>query len=432
VSIVFVYLLNLLLLGGLVWWLYRQAWAQRLRPYFWPALGLKVLLVFLLAVLFHYGLMLGDRNTYHQGSIKLWQYAQAEPHAYLKLLFYNEFANEAVKASFPFTDYADHLNSFFFIKLLSLLNFLSAGDYLLNNLYLAIYSFWGSAYLVAVLARLYPKYKTAGVIAFLFFPTVLVWSVGLLKDPLMYGSMCWLTGTAIAIAHRQKFGLGSYLLLPLHLYLFVKIRMFYAALLLPLLLVYVLVQRLKSTYTLLRPLRAQLLFYVVVGAVAIGLVALIFRDKLLVDYLPLYVHKSYIEMLPRALGKPHVALEGLKPSLLSLIIHYPEAAFSSIYRPFFGESWKPLYLLSALENLLLLLLTALAGAAAFREGAGIKIELLHVVLLVFILVMAGVTGLSTPNFGTLSRYRLVYLPFLVYLLLQNVYAQRLLQRLRLP
>lgn len=429
-SIVFVYLLNLLLLGSLVWWMSRQSWAQELKPYFWPALGVKLLLVFVLAVLFHYGLMLGDRSAYHQGSIKLWHYAQQEPEPYLRMLFFNEFASEQVKASFPFTDYADHLNSFFFIKLLSLLNFVTGADYLLNNLYLALYSFWGSAYLVGVLARRYPQYKVAGAVAFLFFPTVLVWSVGLLKDPLMYGSMCWLTGAAVALANRQRVGMGSFLLLPLHLYLFVKIRMFYAALLVPLLLVYVLVQRLQVRFTRLRSLRAQLLFFTVTGAVAIGMVALVFRDKLLVDYLPLYVHKSYAAMLPRAFGKPHIALEGLQPTLQSMIIHYPEAALSSVYRPFIGEAWQPLYVLAGLENLILLFLTALAVLAAFKRG--MRVELLHVVLLVFILVMAGVTGLSTPNFGTLSRYRIVYLPFLVYLLLQNVYAQRLLQRLRLP
>lgn len=431
-SLLLVYLFNALILSGLVYWMFRQNWVRSIRPYALPALGLKVLVAVALAILFANGLMLGDRSTYHLGSIKLWEYAQEEPQAYLKLLLYNHFANEEIKAALPFTEWADVLNSFFFIKLISILNFVTVGNYLLNNLYLAIYSFWGSAYLVAVLARQYPKYTLAAAIAFLFFPTVLVWSVGLLKDPLMYGSMCWLTGAALALAHKQKFGSGSYLLLPLHLYLFVKIRLFYAALLLPLLLVYLLVQRLKANYTVLRPLRAQLLFYGVVSVALLSVVAFVFRDKLLIDYLPLYIHKSYAEMLPRALGKPHVALDGFQPTWQSLIINYPKAALSSIYRPFIGESWKPLYVASALENLLLLFLTILSITSAFRKKASIKIELLHVVFLVFILVMAGVTGLSTPNFGTLSRYRIVYLPFLVFLLLQNVYAQRLLRCLRLP
>lgn len=120
----------------------------------------------------------------------------------------------------------------------------------------------------------------------------------------------------------------------------------------------------------------------------------------------------------------------LRPTMPSMAANYPEAALSAVYRPFLGESWEPLYVLSSLENLLLLVLSGVALAAVLRRGAGGKVRLLHVIMLVFVLLMAGVTGLSTPNFGTLSRYRIVFLPFLVHLLLQNAYAQRLLQRLR--
>jgi hypothetical protein len=40
-------------------------------------------------------------------------------------------------------------------------------------------------------------------------------------------------------------------------------------------------------------------------------------------------------------------------------------------------------------------------------------------------------GLTTPNFGSLNRYRSELLPFLLLLLLQNDYAAALLQRLGL-
>ncbi|SFU79604.1 hypothetical protein [Pontibacter akesuensis] len=426
-----VYLLNLLVLGTLVWRMWRQPWAQELRPYFVPALGLKLLLVVALTYLYYAGILRGDRHTYHLAGIKLWEYAQQEPLAYMRLLFFNSFENEALRNALPFTQYPDYSNSFYFIKVVSVLNLLTGGSYLLNNLYLTIYGFWGSAYLVAVLARLFPKYRAAGAVAFLFFPTVLYWSVGLMKDPVMYGSMCWLTGAAVSLAHGFRFRRWQLLLLPLQLYILLKIKMFYAALLLPLLLVYVLVQRLQVRFTSLQTLRAQVICYGAVVAGALVLTALVFREKLLVDYVPQFIYESYTGILPRAQHRPHVLLEGFEPSIKSLLLHYPEAALSAVYRPFLGESWDILFVLSSLENLLLLGLTLLALAAAFRKGAHLDITLLQVVLLVFVLVMAGVVGLATPNFGTLSRYRLVFLPFLVYLLLQNVYAQRLLYWLRL-
>lgn len=140
-----------------------------------------------------------------------------------------------------------------------MLNLATGGAYYLNNLYLSLFSFWGSAYLAAKLGEVLPKHRLAAVIAFLFFPSVLFWSSGVMKDPVMYGSMCWLTGAALALAHGQKPGLGQVLLLPLQLYLFIRIKVFYAALLLPLLLAYVLVQRLKAHVHVLRSLKAQLL-----------------------------------------------------------------------------------------------------------------------------------------------------------------------------
>ncbi|TPE42620.1 hypothetical protein [Pontibacter mangrovi] len=429
-SILFVYLINLLLLVGLVWWLSRQAWAQHLKPYFWPALGLKVVIALGFAV-FRYTLAgPSDTHVYHEAALKLLAYAHQHPQDYLKLLFLNQFESAAFRASLPFTQFPDFTNSFFFIKLVSVLNLVTAGQYYLNNLWLSLFGFWGGAWLVAVLARVYPKYKPAVVVAFLFFPSVVLWSSGVMKEPVMFGSMCWLVGTALALAHGYRQSIWTWLLLPLQVYLFIKIKLFYAALLLPLLLAYLLVQRLKVYLKALAPLKAQLLLLLVLAGMAV-LVVMWQKSVFKPDFILWNLESNYTSLLRRSQHVPHIDLGKLQPTLQSMAVHYPEAALSSIYRPFIGESWKPLYLLAGLENLLLLLLTGMAVAAAFRRGASIKVELLHIVLLVFILLMAGIIGLSTPNFGTLSRYRIVYLPFLVYLLLQNAYAQRLLQRLRL-
>ncbi|WP_276498174.1 hypothetical protein [Pontibacter litorisediminis] len=429
-SVLLVYLFNLLVLGGLSWWLYRQEWAQQLKPYFWPALGLKIAFALGFAV-FRYTLVgHSDTHVYHAAGLQLLEYAQQNPAGYLRLLLFNHFETNVLRASLPFTEHPDFTNSFFFIKLLSVLNLATAGQYYLNNLWLALFSFWGAAYAVAALARVLPKYKPAAAVAFLFFPSVVFWSAGVMKEPVMFGSMCWLVGMALTVAHRYRLSAWSWLLLPLQLYLFIKIKLFYAALLLPLLLAYVLVQRLKVYFGPLALLRVQLLLLLALAGMAV-LVVVWQKSIFKPDFILWNLESNYTSLLHRSQHAPHIYLGDLEPTVPSMLLNYPEAALSSIYRPFIGESWKPLYLLAGLENLLLLLLTALAVASMFRKEASIKVKLLHVLLLVFILCMAGITGISTPNFGTLSRYRIVYLPFLVYLLLQNVYAQRLLQRLRL-
>ena len=58
-------------------------------------------------------------------------------------------------------------------------------------------------------------------------------------------------------------------------------------------------------------------------------------------------------------------------------------------------------------------------------------SLLVLALLLYCLVLAGLIGLSTPNLGTLHRYRAVLLPWLLWLLLQHDGARRLLRRLKI-
>lgn len=52
-------------------------------------------------------------------------------------------------------------------------------------------------------------------------------------------------------------------------------------------------------------------------------------------------------------------------------------------------------------------------------------------LLFYCLALAVLLGLSTPNLGTLNRYRAALLPFVLWLALQNDYAARGIRRLGL-
>jgi hypothetical protein len=112
-----------------------------------------------------------------------------------------------------------------------------------------------------------------------------------------------------------------------------------------------------------------------------------------------------------------------------MLRHTPLATIQTLVRPWLGESWAPLYLAAALENLLLCGLILLAGVAVVRRRAGQLPPALVLALLLYCLVLAALIGLSTPNLGTLHRYRAAMLPWLLWLLLQNDYARQLLRRL---
>ncbi|NDK56190.1 hypothetical protein [Pontibacter fetidus] len=423
------YLLNVLLLLGLGLQLHKQAWAKALQPYMLPALGLKLLCGVLLGVLYFHYYGEGDTITYFNASQKLTQLAHENSGAYWRLLLFNQFPSETFRATVPFTQFADFSNSFFLLKVLSLFNLLTGSSYYLIGLYFSLFSFWGMARLAATLSFVFPDTKKAAILALLFFPSVVFWSSGLLKDAVLMGSMCWVMASVLQLAHGQKQTIVTWLLLPLQLYLFVKIKIFFAALLLSLLTCYLVLKVLSRTIKPLQALKVQLL--ILAGFMALAIVTVWQISGIFsFDFIAEQLFKTYKGLLALSLGRPHLHYSSLQPTLASIVLNAPKAFFSAIYRPFIGESSEVLYLLLGLENLLLAVLTTIAIVSASSKIWLQKIELWHIILVLFIVASAIVVGISTPNFGTLSRYRIIFLPFLVYLLLQNRFAQRQLAKLR--
>jgi hypothetical protein len=138
--------------------------------------------------------------------------------------------------------------------------------------------------------------------------------------------------------------------------------------------------------------------------------------------------RIYEHSLELSAQKPHIEYPELQPTAESFLRHAPRAAINAFTRPWLGEAWEPLYLAAALENTALLVLFATAIWAA-RHGRWGRLPFgLVVALGIFCVVLAVLLGLSTPNLGSLNRYRSAVLPYLVFLLLQNDYAARAQRR----
>jgi hypothetical protein len=100
----------------------------------------------------------------------------------------------------------------------------------------------------------------------------------------------------------------------------------------------------------------------------------------------------------------------------AIILAWPSAALLSLYRPFPWEAASIATLGAALENLLLLLLSVRALFYLATKSA-LRLQVLRSPLfltcLVFIAAFSLGVGESSPNLGTISRYRIPMIPFLV-------------------
>ncbi|TGE24631.1 hypothetical protein E5K00_05295 [Hymenobacter aquaticus] len=414
-------MLNGLLLGGLVLWGRRQYQVPGLGRWLLPLLALK-----LVAGAAACYLLSEDGAYYQRWGLALTEQLWERPGKWLQTLAGDYFWHGG--ASLTFHGYS---NSFFLIKLLSGLNLASRGSLLLNGLYLSVFCFVGSWELTAAVARALPATpRGAPLVAFLLWPTVVYWTAGLTKECLLLGSGAWLLALVVrwlygAEAPRPATLAGAVALAVLQF----KMRFFFAALLfaaLAGLAVIRLTQHLGGARR--RWVQAALFAATLsVGGWGASEISPVFRLNKFTNQLI----RINSDLLAGAQARPHIEYEHLAPTVESMLRNAPQAIGSALLRPMPWEDAAPLYVGAGLENLLLLAVLGALGVALWRRQPGQLPFALVLALGFYCLALAALLGLSTPNLGTLSRYRSALLPYLLLLALQHDVAARWLRRIGL-
>ncbi|UYZ64326.1 hypothetical protein [Hymenobacter weizhouensis] len=404
-----------------------RRWLRRVRPlpgvghWVLPTLVLKAAVTALSVVLLsedaRYFLVWSGRMTE-----QLWQ----DPGAWLRMLPADEFHHGRWHLVFH-----GYSNTFFLLKVLSAVNLASAGNALLTAGYLSLANFVAAWELVRQLRRRWPQAPAgAGVVALLLWPTVLYWTSGLTKESLLVASGY----VVLALVLRLGYGPAPVrpgLVLPLLLaaaVLHFKMRYFLAIVLLGALAGLGLVRAVQAL-GVARWRWGQavvLLGFLAASAWAASEVSPVFRANKFTSQLL----RNYSELVASSRGRPHLEYPALAPTAASALQHAPQAAANTLARPWPWEG-RGLYTVAGLENLLLLAVLGVAVVATVRGRPGHLPFALVLALLLYCLVVAALLGLTTPNLGTLNRYRVSFLPFLLLLLLllQNDYAARFLRRL---
>ncbi|MCC3156932.1 hypothetical protein LJ737_06770 [Hymenobacter sp. 15J16-1T3B] len=418
-------LLLLVANAAVLWGLYRWLRVQRQLP------GLGYFVLPTLALRLVAGAVSTIRPTddawyYHSWAALMAAQQRQAPAQWLRMLAGDEF--HFGEQALVFHGYS---NTFFFIKLLSAFSWLTGDVLLLQALYLSVAAFGACWLLVRVLAQLFPGTRGGAVLSLLLWPSALYWSSGVTKESLLLAGSALLLASALMLLYgpagsrRGWWALGAVL----GTWLSFKMRFFFGGALLAVLLAVAVVYFASQ---LGGPWRRRwqvllLLALLGVGARVAGEISPVFRFNKFASQLT----RTYSALRQKSLGRPHVALPELAPTAESILTHTPKAIASTLFRPFAWEGDTVFYGFAALENLGLLLLALLAAADwARRRGAPLPF-LVALALLVYCLLMAALVGLSTPNLGTLSRYRAPWLPLLVYVLLAQPTAAGLLRRLRI-
>jgi hypothetical protein len=101
------------------------------------------------------------------------------------------------------------------------------------------------------------------------------------------------------------------------------------------------------------------------------------------------------------------------PSIVGMLQKFPQAVVVTLFRPFPWEARKIIVMLSALESLAFAYFTFMAfkRRGIFKTFGLISKDPNLLFCLIFSIIFAFAVGISTYNFGALSRYKIPCLPF---------------------
>ncbi|MEO6290865.1 MAG: hypothetical protein ABIO76_13135 [Ginsengibacter sp.] len=310
-------------------------------------------------------------------------------------------------------------SNFIVTKFVVFFSFLSFGRYAAINVIFACIAFTGLWKLFLFFYQQYPHTHKKFAIAILYFPTLVFWSSGILKDTLCIASLGWVTYALYEMLYRKKNIIKNLAILTVFAYLLAIIKVYILISYLPFFILFIILKNISVIKN--RLLKYMLAPILILGSMYCFTSVLNSYDEELGGYVVEDLTKSiqhlndaFISMNGNETADSNfdlgVEFDGTFRGLVNMA---PVAIFTTFYRPFLWESRKLSSLLASLESLILLVFTIYIG---FKSGIRTFIKLVLTDPLImycffFSIVFALFVGASTLNFGTLVRYKIPCLPF---------------------
>ena len=301
----------------------------------------------------------------------------------------------------------------FLSKVTSLFCLLTADNYWMIALYFSAISFFSSWFLVQKINRLFEGVQPAAILSFLFFPSVVFWSAGVIKECIAMAALFFLSLIFLKVWKREKLRWPEWLLIVTSLWIVWSLKYYYIAIFLPVVFTTLAFQYLLSRFTM-KSLGSKVVLWFLIFAIPILLISLLHPNFYYERFMEVVV-SSYYEF--QAISNPDdlIHYDALNATPLSLLKNSPWALFSGLFRPFITEASTAFQSFIAFENLVLLTFTA-SALTQLKKLVNSQHRVLLFAIILYSILLCIFLALSTPNFGTLSRYRVGFLPYLVFVL----------------
>ncbi len=406
----------LMLLGVATWWM--KKYAGDYKKLFWTGLVVKFMMGITLGLVYQYYYPTNDTWLFFDDASHLADVSRTSFADYWNFLWTSDVSLLSQKPVFT------ESRSVFLVKILSIFCFISSNNYWICAAWFSLFSFMASWYLFRIVIRFFEKSEIAAALSLLLFPSILFWSSGVVKETVALAGVYLITGMFIQAMKGVLPNWRQSILAIISIYVIWMLKYYWLAVLLPIMFTSIFTQVLHTR--LLNQKHHILITWSVIFLLSIAVVTQLHPNFYLSRFLEVLVSNHY-EFV--AISDPDglIHYNSLQASWWSVLINAPWALFSGLFRPFFWQASGMLPVLASVENLMLLFLTL---SAMYSRWWLKQDRLLILSGVVYIIVLCVFLSLSTPNLGTLSRYRIGFLPVMVFIIsYRNLLLNKLLTRI---
>jgi hypothetical protein len=402
-------ILHFVFLVSICWSAWRRV-DRSLKKYFWPGLLFKVACGLSVGFLYQYYYSEGDTFLYFQDGRVLSELARVDFFAYLDFLS-TEPPGHALWSQLTYVQ----PRAAFFAKFVSVVNLLTFDNYWLTSCYFSLVSFAGAWILFRRLHLYFASSTLPAAIAFLFFPSVVFWTSGLIKESLACAALFFLSALFLVAWFEKRISVANTIMGLIALWVLWGLKYYYAAIFIPVVFTSLCYRYLVTPFAANAGIAKQMLIWALIFIVPLVVVSFLHPNFYPERFLEVIVSNNEAY---REFSRPEdtILFDSLRANAGSILKNTPLAIFSGLFRPLMFEAHNGFQWMAAFENLMLLIIALFSVHTLFkklRSGEGILIF----AVFVYIILLTVFITLSTPNFGTLSRYRAGYIPYFVFIVL---------------
>lgn len=396
------------------------------KTYFIPALSAKFFGAIALGMIYQFYYGGGDTFTYfHLGSRWIYEAFWENPLIAMELIFNkSQVKGKAfyyASRMYTYGDTASHSIT----RLSGFFDLFTFHTYSATALCFAFLSFSGTWMIFSSFEKIFPSNTRILALGILFFPSLIFWGSGLLKDSITLAAVGWMFwGISEVLFFKRNYAKGILLFL-VAFYTLYLIKIYILLCLLPALAYWVYrLYSMRIRNSLVRTLMAPFLLSVFSVAGYYGVILVGEENARYSTEVILYTAEETAKWnyyVSERGGGSGYTLGDYDFSPAGLLRKFPLAVATTLFRPFLFEARNPVMLLSAMENTIILLLFL----HMFFSKRIKMISKNHVLTfsLIFVVLFSFAVGVTTYNFGSLVRYKIPMLPFLAATLLLVNYGR---------